>query len=325
MSRIATVFARLFFSGFCLIAAAVGAQAADYPNRPVRIVVGYPPGGATDIVARIFGAYLSEKLGQQFIIENRPGAGNNLGTEAVVRSAPDGYTFILVNPANAVNASLYKKLNFNFIRDITPVAGFIRVPNVMEVQPSVPANTVKEFIDYVKANPGKVNVASSGNGTSIHLSGELFKMMTGLQMTHVPYKGSAPMLTDLLAGQVQVTFDNLPASIGHIKAGKLRALAVTTSVRSPELPDVPTVGETVTGYEASAFFGIGAPKDTPKDIIALVNKHVNEGLKDPAILKKLADLGGIPLAGTPEEFGQVIASETAKWEKVVNAANLSVE
>jgi len=325
MSRIATVFARLFFSGFCLIAAAVGAQAADYPNRPVRIVVGYPPGGATDIVARIFGAYLSEKLGQQFIIENRPGAGNNLGTEAVVRSAPDGYTFILVNPANAVNASLYKKLNFNFIRDITPVAGFIRVPNVMEVHPSVPANTVKEFIDYVKANPGKVNVASSGNGTSIHLSGELFKMMTGLQMTHVPYKGSAPMLTDLLAGQVQVTFDNLPASIGHIKAGKLRALAVTTSVRSPELPDVPTVGETVTGYEASAFFGIGAPKDTPKDIIALVNKHVNEGLKDPAILKKLADLGGIPLAGTPEEFGQVIASETAKWEKVVNAANLSVE
>jgi len=325
MSRIATVFARLFFSGFCLIAAAAGAQAADYPNRPVRIVVGYPPGGATDIVARIFGAYLSEKLGQQFIIENRPGAGNNLGTEAVVRSAPDGYTFILVNPANAVNASLYKKLNFNFIRDITPVAGFIRVPNVMEVHPSVPANTVKEFIDYVKANPGKVNVASSGNGTSIHLSGELFKMMTGLQMTHVPYKGSAPMLTDLLAGQVQVTFDNLPASIGHIKAGKLRALAVTTSVRSPELPDVPTVGETVTGYEASAFFGIGAPKDTPKDIIALVNKHVNEGLKDPAILKKLADLGGIPLAGTPEEFGQVIASETAKWEKVVNAANLSVE
>ena len=325
MSRIATVFARLFFSGFCLIAAAAGAQAADYPNRPVRIVVGYPPGGATDIVARIFGAYLSERLGQQFIIENRPGAGNNLGTEAVVRSAPDGYTFILVNPANAVNASLYKKLNFNFIRDITPVAGFIRVPNVMEVHPSVPANTVKEFIDYVKANPGKVNVASSGNGTSIHLSGELFKMMTGLQMTHVPYKGSAPMLTDLLAGQVQVTFDNLPASIGHIKAGKLRALAVTTSVRSPELPDVPTVGETVTGYEASAFFGIGAPKDTPKDIIALVNKHVNEGLKDPAILKKLADLGGIPLAGTPEEFGQVIASETAKWEKVVNAANLSVE
>lgn len=324
MTRIATVFARLLFGCLC-VTFAIAAQAADYPNRPVRIIVGYPPGGATDIVARIFGAYLSEKLGQQFIVENRAGAGNNLGTEAVVRSAPDGYTLILVNPANAVNASLYKKLSFNFIRDIAPVAGFIRVPNVMEVHPSVPATTVKEFIDYVKANPGKVNVASSGNGTSIHLSGELFKMMTGLQMTHVPYKGSAPMLTDLLAGQVQVTFDNLPASIGHIKAGKLRALAVTTAVRSPELPDVPTVGETVPGYEASAFFGLGAPKDTPKEAIAVINKYVNEALKDPATLKKLADLGGLPLAGTPEDFGKVIASETAKWEKVVHAANLSVE
>jgi tripartite-type tricarboxylate transporter receptor subunit TctC len=318
---------RLLFAGFCLAAASAAgpARAADYPNHPVRIIVGYPPGGATDIVARIFGAYLSEKLGQQFIVENRAGAGNNLGTEAVVRSAPDGYTFILVNPANAVNASLYKKLSFNFIRDIAPVAGFIRVPNVMEVHPSVPAKTVKEFIDYVKANPGKVNIASSGNGTSIHLSGELFKMMTGLQMTHVPYKGSAPMLTDLLAGQVQVTFDNLPASIGHIRAGKLRPLAVTTSVRSPELPDVPTVGDTVPGYEASAFFGIGAPKDTPKEVIDLVNKHVNEALKDPAILKKLSDLGGLPLPGTPEDFGKVIASETDKWAKVVHAANLSVE
>lgn len=324
MSRIATVFARLLFGCLCLTFAAA-ASAADYPNHPVRIIVGYPPGGATDIVARIFGAYLSEKLGQQFIVENRAGVGNNLGTEAVVRAAPDGYTLVLVNPANAVNASLYKKLSFNFIRDIAPVAGFIRVPNVMEVHPSVPATTVKEFIDYVKANPGKVNIASSGNGTSIHLSGELFKMMTGLQMTHVPYKGSAPMLTDLLGGQVQVTFDNLPASIGHIKAGKLRALAVTTAVRSPELPDVPTVGDTVPGYEASAFFGLGAPKDTPKDVIAIINKHVNEGLKDPAILKKLSDLGGLPLAGTPEEFGKVIASETAKWEKVVHAANLSVE
>lgn len=324
MPRIAAVCARLALACLCLtIAGAAGA--ADYPNRPVRIVVGYPPGGATDIVARIFGAYLSEKLGQQFIVENRAGAGNNLGTEAVVRAAPDGYTLILVNPANAVNASLYKKLNFNFIRDIAPVAGFIRVPNVMEVHPSVPATTVKEFIDYVKANPGKVNIASSGNGTSIHLSGELFKMMTGLQMTHVPYKGSAPMLTDMLAGQVQVTFDNLPASIGHIKAGKLRALAVTTAVRSPELPDVPTVGDTVPGYEASAFFGLGAPKDTPKDIIAVINRYVNEGLKDPAMLKKLSDLGGLPLSGTPEDFGKVIVSETDKWEKVVHAANLSVE
>lgn len=315
---------RLLFACVCLTLAGA-AQAADYPNRPVRIIVGYPAGGATDILARIFGQYLSEKLGQQFIVENRAGAGNNLGTEAVVRAAPDGYTLLLVNPANAVNASLYKKLNFVFLRDIAPVAGFVRVPNVMEVHPSVPAKTVKEFIDYVKANPGKVNVASSGNGTSIHLSGELFKMMTGLQMTHVPYKGSAPMLTDLLGGQVQVTFDNLPASIAHIKAGKLRALAVTTAVRSPELPDVPTVAETVPGYEASAFFGLGAPKDTPKEIIDLLNKHINEAMKDPAVLKKLSDLGGMPIAGTPEQFGKVVADETAKWEKVVRAANLSVE
>jgi len=315
---------RLLFACLCLTLAGA-AQAADYPNRPVRIVVGYPAGGATDIVARIFGQYLSEKLGQQFVVENRAGAGNNLGTEAVVRAAPDGYTLILVNPANAVNASLYKKLNFNFIRDIAPVAGFIRVPNVMEVHPSVPAKTVAEFIAYVKANPGKVNVASSGNGTSIHLSGELFKMMTGVQMTHVPYKGSAPMLTDLLGGQVQVTFDNLPASIAHIKAGKLRALAVTTAVRSPELPDVPTVADTVPGYEASAFFGLGAPKDTPKEIINIINKHINEAMKDPAILKRLSDLGGMPIGGTPEQFGKVIADETAKWEKVVRAANLSVE
>jgi tripartite-type tricarboxylate transporter receptor subunit TctC len=307
------------------VIAAPQARAADYPTRPVHFIVGYPPGGATDILARIFGAYLSEKMGQQFIIENRAGAGNNLGTEAVVRAAPDGYTVLLVNPANAVNASLYKKLQFNFIRDITPVAGFVRVPNVMEVNPQVPVKTVAEFIDYVKANPGKVNIASSGNGTSIHLSGELFKMMTGLQMTHVPYKGSAPMITDLLAGQVQVTFDNLPASISYIKAGKLRPLAVTTTVRSPELPDVPTVGDTVPGYEASAFFGIGAPKGTPKEIVDLINKNVNEALKDPAMLKKLSDLGGLPIPGTPEDFGKVVAAETAKWEKVVHAANLSIE
>jgi tripartite-type tricarboxylate transporter receptor subunit TctC len=313
--------------GLCCLGffAATDARAADYPTRPVHFIVGYPPGGATDILARIFGAYLSEKLGQQFIIENRAGAGNNLGTEAVVKATPDGYTILLVNPANAVNASLYKKLPFNFIRDITPVAGFVRVPNVMEVNPEVPAKTVAEFIAYVKANPGKINIASSGNGTSIHLSGELFKMMTGLQITHVPYKGSAPMLTDLLGGQVQVTFDNLPASISHIRAGKLRALAVTTAVRSQELPDVPTVAETVPGYEASAFFGIGAPKGTPKEIVDLINKHVNEALKDPAMLKKLGDLGGIPIPGTPEDFGKVVADETAKWEKVVHAANLSIE
>jgi tripartite-type tricarboxylate transporter receptor subunit TctC len=258
---------------------------------------GHPPGGSTDILARLFGQYLSEKLGQQFIVENKPGAGNNLGTDAVAKAAPDGYTLLLVNPANTINASLYKHLNFVFLRDIDPVAGFIRVPNVMEVNPSVPVKTVAEFIAYAKANPDKLNVASSGNGTSIHLSGELFKMMTGVKMTHVPYKGSAPMLTDLLGGQVQVTFDNLPSSIGHIKAGKLRPLAVTTATRSPELPDVPTVADTVPGYEASAFFGLGAPKETPKEIVNLINKHVNDALKDPAMLKKLADLGGIPMPG----------------------------
>jgi tripartite-type tricarboxylate transporter receptor subunit TctC len=302
-----------------------GAHAADYPTRPVRIIVGYPPGGSTDIVARLIGNWLGQRLGQQFIVENRAGAGNNIGTEQVVKAAPDGYTMLLVNPANTINASLYKKLNFVFLRDIDPVANVIQVPNVMEVNPSVPAKTVPEFIAYVKANPDKVNIASSGNGTSIHLSGELFKMMTGLKMTHVPYKGSAPMLTDLLAGQVQVTFDNLPSSIGHIKAGKLRALAVTTAKRSPELPDVPTVAESVPGYEASAFFGFGVPHGTPKEIVDKLNREINEALKDPGMLKKLADLGGIPAPGTPGDFKTFLTGETAKWEKVVRAANLSIE
>jgi tripartite-type tricarboxylate transporter receptor subunit TctC len=300
------------------------ANAADYPTRPPHIIVGYPAGGSTDICARLFGDWLSKRLGQQFIVENRPGAGNNLATEAVVKSPPDGYTILLVNPANTINASLYKHLNFNFLRDIAPVGGFIRVPNVMEVNPSVPAKNVAEFIAYVKANPDKVNVASSGNGTSIHLSGELFKMMTGTKMTHVPYKGSAPMLTDLLGGQVQVTFDNLPSSIGHIKAGKLRALAVTTAQRSDELPDVPTVAETVPGYEASAFFGFGVPTGTPKEIVEILNKEINLALQDPAMIAKLKELGGTPIPGTEEAFGKLVADETAKWEKVVRAADLSV-
>jgi tripartite-type tricarboxylate transporter receptor subunit TctC len=305
---------------------AVGnAQALDYPTRTARIIVGYPAGGSTDILARLFGNWLGERLHQTFIVENRPGAGNNLGTDAVAKATPDGYTLLLVNPANTINASLYKHLNFVFLRDIDPVAGFIRVPNVMEVNPSVPAKTVAEFIAYAKANPDKINVASSGNGTSIHLSGELFKMMTGVKMTHVPYKGSAPMLTDLLGGQVQVTFDNMPSSIGHIKAGKLRALGVTTAARSPELPDVPTVAETVPGYEASAFFGFGVPHGTPKEIVDLLNKEINLALKDPAMLKKLADLGGIPMPGSAADFGKVVADETAKWEKVVHAANLSID
>jgi len=316
--------ARLIAAVLCLSSLSIAARAADYPARPVHIIVGYPPGGSTDIVARIIGGWLSQRLGQQFIVENKPGAGNNIGTEQVTKAAPDGYTMLLINPANTINASLYKHLNFVFLRDIDPVANVIQVPNVMEVNPKVPAKTVAEFIAYVKANPDKVNIASSGNGTSIHLSGELFKMMTGLKMTHVPYKGSAPMLTDLLAGQVQVTFDNLPSSIGHIKAGKLRALAVTTAKRSPELPDVPTVAETVPGYEASAFFGFGVPHGTPKPIVDKLNAEINAALKDPAMLKKLGDLGGIPAPGTPDDFKTFLTNETAKWEKVVHAANLSI-
>ena len=321
-----TLVSRMTLAAVALALVPVGnAGAADYPTRQPHIIVGYPPGGSTDILARLFGDWLSRRLGQQFIVENRPGAGNNLATDAVAKAAPDGYTILLVNPANAINASLYKHLNFNLLRDIDPVAGFIRVPNVMEVHPSVPAKTVAEFIAYVKANPDKVNVASSGNGTSIHLSGELFKMMTGTKMTHVPYKGSAPMLTDLLGGQVQVTFDNLPSSIGHIKAGKLRALAVTTAKRSEELPDVPTVGETVPGYEASAFFGFGVPHGTPKEIVDLLNREINLALKDPTMLGKLKDLGGTPIPGSAADFGKLVADETAKWEKVVHAANLSID
>jgi len=326
MQRFFTLVLRMALAAVALALVPVGnAGAADYPTRQPHIIVGYPAGGSTDICARLFGDWLGKRLGQQFIIENRPGAGNNLATDAVAKAAPDGYTILLVNPANAINASLYKHLNFNLLRDIDPVAGFIRVPNVMEVHPSVPAKTVAEFIAYVKANPDKVNVASSGNGTSIHLSGELFKMMTGTKMTHVPYKGSAPMLTDLLGGQVQVTFDNLPSSIGHIKAGKLRALAVTTAKRSEELPDVPTVGETVPGYEASAFFGFGVPHGTPKEIVDLLNKEINLALKDPTMLGKLKDLGGTPIPGSAADFGKLVADETAKWEKVVHAANLSID
>jgi tripartite-type tricarboxylate transporter receptor subunit TctC len=317
---------RLLFGFLCLsLIAVTDARAAGYPDRTVRIIVGYPAGGSTDIVARIIGNWLSQKLGQQFIVENKPGAGNNIGTELVAKATPDGYTLYLVNPANTINATLYKHLNYVFLRDIDPIANVIQVPNVMEVNPSVPVKTVAEFIAYVKANPDKLNIASSGNGTSIHLSGELFKMMTGLKMTHVPYKGSAPMLTDLLGGQVQVTFDNLPSSIAHIKAGKLRALAVTTAKRSPELPDVPTVAETVPGYEAVAFFGFGTTHGTPKEIVDLLNKEINDALEDPTVQARLKDLGGIVVPGSPGDFGKFLANETAKWEKVVHAANLSIE
>ena len=316
----------LFAMGFsALVWPAGGAFALDYPVRTVRFIVGYPAGGATDILARLIGQRLSERLGQQFVIENKPGAGNNIGTEAVVNAEPDGYTLLLVNPANAINASLYAHLNFNFIRDIAPVAGFARVPNVMVVPPDFPAKTVAEFIAYAKANPGKVNMASSGNGTSIHLSGELFKAMTGVEMLHVPYRGSAPAITDLLSGRVQVMFDNMPSSISHIKSGSLRALAVTTATRSPELPGVPTVGETVTGYEASAWFGMGAPRNTPAEVVVKLNGEVNAILDEPAMKARIAELGGVSMAGSPADFGKTIAAETEKWEKVVKFSGARVE
>jgi tripartite-type tricarboxylate transporter receptor subunit TctC len=308
-----------------LVWPAGGASALDYPSRPVRFVVGYPPGGATDILARLIGQRLSEKVGQQFVIENKPGAGNNIATEAVVNAEPDGYTIFLVNPANYINASLYTNLKFNFVRDIAPVASFNRVPNVMTVNKDVPAKTVAEFIAYAKANPGKINMASSGNGTSVHLSGEMFMLMTGVKMQHVPYRGAAPALTDMLGGQVQVIFDNMPSVIQHIRSGALRALAVTTTTRSSQLPDVPTVAETVPGYEASALFGVGVPKNTPPEIIEKLNKDINEVLAEPAIKARLIDLGGEPLISTPEAFGKMVVAETDKWAKVVKAAGAHVE
>ncbi|HET7731315.1 MAG TPA: tripartite tricarboxylate transporter substrate binding protein, partial [Usitatibacter sp.] len=262
---------------------------------------------------------------QQFIIENKPGGGNNIGAEYALRSPPDGYTMFLVNPANGINHSLYKDLRFSIIDDMQPVAGLIRSPNVMEVTNSFPAKTVAEFIDYCKKNPGKINMASSGSGTSVHLSGELFKSMTGCEMLHVPYKGAGPALTDLMAGQVHVIFDNLPSSIGHIKGGRIRALAVTSAQREPSLPDVPTVAETVRGYEATAWFGIGMPKGTPRDVIEKVNAEVNRALADPAMQKRLAELGGKPIPGTPDDFGRVIAAETEKWAKVVVSSGAKVE
>jgi tripartite-type tricarboxylate transporter receptor subunit TctC len=293
------------------------ATAQTYPTRPVRFIIGYPPGGSADITARLLGQWLSERLGQPFVIESRPGASTNIATEAVVRVPPDGYTLLLVAPANAINATLYEKLNFNFIHDIAPVAGIIRFPNVMVVNPSVPAKTVPEFIAYAKANPGRLNMASSGNGSTIHVSGELFKMMTGVNMIHVPYRGGAPALTDMISGQVQVMFDNVPTSIEFIRAGKLRALAVTTATRSEVLPDLPTVADFVPGYEASAWYGVGVPKGTPDDIIEKLNKEINATLAEPKAKARLADLGASLLAGSPADFGKLVADETEKWGKVV--------
>jgi tripartite-type tricarboxylate transporter receptor subunit TctC len=293
------------------------ACAQSYPSRPVRIIVGFAAATGADIVARLIGQWLSERLGQQFVIENRPGAGTNIATEAVVRSPPDGHTLLAVSPANAINAALYEKLNFIFIRDIAPVASIMRTPNVVLVNPSIPAKTVPELITYAKANPGKISFASAGSGSGSHMSGELFKMVTGIDIVHVPYRGGGPALTDLLGGQVQLMFPGTTASIGYIRAGTLRALAVTTATRSNVLPDVPTVGDFVPGYEASLMDGIGAPRDTPPEIIDRLNKEINAGLADPKLKARLADLGGTVLPGSPADFGKLIAAETEKWSKVV--------
>jgi tripartite-type tricarboxylate transporter receptor subunit TctC len=301
------------------------AKAQVYPSRPVHLVVGFPPGGPTDIAARPMGQWLSERLGQQFVIENRPGAGSNIGTEAVVRAPPDGYTLLLAYSANAINATLYGNLNFNFIRDIAPVASISRETTVMVVNPTFPAKTVPEFIAFAKANPGKINFASGGHGTPPHVVGELFKMMAGVNLIHVPYRGGAPAVADLLGGQVQVMFASPSISIEHVRAGRLRALAVTTARRSEALPDVPTVGEFLSGFEASVWLGIGAPRNTPAEIIDKLNKEINAGLADPTIRARFANLGSTVLPGLPSDFDKLIADETEKWAKVIRAANIKAE
>src|SRR6476619_2919497 len=308
-------FLRLAGTALALPAVSRLAGAQVYPARSVRLIIGYPPGGSADITARLMAQWLSERLGQTFVIENRPGAGTNLATEAAVRANPDGYTLFLVAPANAINATLYDKLNYNFIRDIAPVAGIIRFPNVVVVNPSVPVKTIPEFIAYAKANPGKLNMASSGNGSTIHMSGELFKMMTGVDLIHVPYRGGAPALTDLISGQVHVMFDNIPTCAEHVKSGKLRGLAVTSTTRSAVLPDLPTVADFLPGYEASAWYGIGAPKNTPAEIIATLNKAVNEILADPKVKAKFAEYGAMLIQGSAADFGKLLADETEKWAK----------
>ena len=318
-------FLHLAASAVALLAMSRFAFAQAYPTRPVRWIIGYSPGGTTDIISRLATQYLTEQLGQPFIIESRPGAGTNIATESVVRAPADGYTLLFVGAPNAINATLYPKLNFNFIRDIAPAAGIVAVPNVMVVHPSVPATTVPEFITYAKANPGKINMASSGVGNSPHLAGELFKMMTGVDLLHVPYRGAAPAVTDLLAGQVQLYFVTTPSSIGYIKSGRLRALAVTTAAPVAELPDVPTIAEFVAGYEASAWFGIGAPKATPEEIVGKLNREINAAIAEPKIKLRLEELGCAVIAGSPVDFAKLIANETEKWAKVVRFAGIKPE
>jgi tripartite-type tricarboxylate transporter receptor subunit TctC len=315
-------FLRLAAGAAALPAVAHVARADAYPTRPVRWIVGFTPAGGNDIVARLMGQWLSERLGQPFVIENRPGAGTNIATEAVVNAPADGYTLLLANLANAINATLYEKLNFNFIRDITPVAGISQAPLILAVNPSVPAKTVSELIAYAKANPGRVNMGSAGIGSAGHLAGELFKMMAGVSLVHVPYRGNAPALTDLIAGQVEVVFPSAASSIEYVKTGKLRGLAVTGATRLDALPDLPTVGDTVPGYEASSLYGIGAPMNTPAEIVDKLNKEVNAALADPRMRAQLAGLGGTPLPGSPAEFGRLIADETEKWGKVIRFAGI---
>jgi tripartite-type tricarboxylate transporter receptor subunit TctC len=325
MNRPRRQFLRLIAGGAALSASSRATSAQTYPSRPVRWVVGFAPGGGNDIVARLMGQWLSERTGQPFIIENRPGGGTNIATEAVVNAPPDGYTLLLAGLPNASNASLFGKLNFNFIRDITPVAGIIRIPNVIVVNPSVPAKTVPEFIAYAKANPGKVNMASAGSASAGHLAGELFKMMADVKLVHVPYRGNGPALSDLLGGQVEVLFASLPSAIEFIKAGKLRAIAMTSAKRSDALPELPTIGEYVQGYEMSAWFGVGVPKGTPVDVIDKINKEINAGLADPKMKERFTDLGGIAIGGSPVDFGTLIADETEKWAKVIRTANINAD
>jgi tripartite-type tricarboxylate transporter receptor subunit TctC len=298
------------------------AVAQSYPSRPVRLIEGFGAGGAPDMVARLIGPRLTERLGRPFVVENRAGANGNIATEAVARASPDGYTLLLVVSTNAINATLYNRLNFDFIRDIAPVASIARTPLVMEVHPSIPAKTVPEFIAYAKANSGKINIGSAGIGSPNHVAGELFKIMAGVNLVHVPYRGITPALNDLLGGQVQVAFASMPSSIEYIRAGKLRALAVTTATRSEVLPDVPPIGEFVPGYEASAWYGLGAPKAPPAEIVDKLNKEISAALADPKMKARLADLGGTPLLGSPADFGELIAEETEKWGKVIRAANI---
>ena len=317
-------FLRLAGAAAAMPAVLRSAQAQAYPSRPVRVVIGYPPGGSADITARLMTQWLSERLGQSFIVESRPGGGTNIATEAVINAPPDGYTLLLVAPANAINATLYEKLNHNFLRDIMPVAGLIRFPNVVVVNPDVPVKTIPELIAYAKANPGKLNMASSGNGSTIHMSGELFKMMTGVNMIHVPYRGGALALTDMIGGQVQVMFDNIPTAMEFVRSGKLRGLAVTGAGRSETLPDLPTVADFLPGYEATSWYGLGAPKGTPTEIIEKLNREVNAILAEPKTKARFLELGASMLPGSPADFGKLVADETEKWGKVVKFAGAKV-